>query len=378
MNLPAVPIAQGLIAFDSVSSKSNAPIADWVANRLSASRFEVERLSYIDDEGVEKVCVVAKRGPGEGGIAYFCHNDVVPVEGWNCPYGGPFDGKVAVDRLWGRGSCDMKGSSAAALAAIEQISEHDQRKPIYYIATADEEIGMAGARCVDSSSRLFEEMVQHQTVGLVGEPTTLEVVHAHKGGYYLTVISHGRAAHSSTNEGVNANWAMIPFLQELRDIHAQCQTDTRLQNSMYDPPTLSMNFILVNQPLATNVTVARTTCTIFLRPMQDVAWQPLVQQIADSATRHGLEVLPPTTLNSLYTSPDRPFVRDVLRIAGKANTRTVCYATDGGYFQRLRDLVVIGPGNIEQAHCADEWISLEQLHRGTETFGQLLRYFACQ
>ena len=377
MTLPATTIAQSLISFDSVSSNSNAAVADWMANRLQSSGFEVERLSYQDTANIEKVCIVAKRGPGVGGIAYFCHNDVVPVDGWKGPYGGPFQGIVADDRLWGRGSCDMKGSAAAALAAIEQINVRDQHRPIYYVATSDEEIGMAGARCVDSSSRLFAEMVEHQTVGLVGEPTSLEVVHAHKGGYYLTVTSHGRAAHSSTREGCNANWALIPFLQDLRQLHLQSEADTHLQNSMYSPPTLSMNVIQQNEPLATNVTVAKSTCTIFLRPMQYVPWQPFVQAIIDSANQHGLSVAPPTTLNSLYTSPDRPFVRDVLRIAEKSHTRTVCYATDGGYFQRLKDLVVIGPGNIDQAHCADEWISLTQLKQGTETFEKLLRTFAC-
>lgn len=373
----ALEFAKQLVAFDSVSSKSNAPVAAWTARTLKHLGFEVEELAYDQPSGVQKVCLVAKRGPGHGGIAYCCHNDVVPVDGWAGPHGGPFDSVVADGRLWGRGACDMKGSAASALAAIESIPIDQQKHPIYFVATSDEEVGMAGARLVDKSSQLFDEMVEYQTVGLIGEPTLLEVVNSHKGGCYLSFASHGRAAHSSTAEGLNANWSMIPFLSYLKEINDRCQNDPALQNGIYSPPTLSMNIVLENQPAATNITVASTTCRVFLRPMPEVAWEKLVDEIVSLAKQCGVSVGPIAQLNPMYTPADRPFVQDVLQILGKKIPQTVCYATDGGCFQRLADLVVIGPGSIDQAHTADEWISLEQLEKGTEVFAKILRYFAC-
>ena len=99
----------------------------------------------------------------------------------------------------------MKGSIACMLAAAEQFSTAQLERPIYVTCTADEEVGYHGAAQVASQSKLFQEMVTGETHGIIGEPTRLEVVHAHKGTYGFTATSRGRAAHSSTNEGLNAN-----------------------------------------------------------------------------------------------------------------------------------------------------------------------------
>lgn len=177
----ALSLAQRLIAFPSVSRTSNREVTSCVEQLLVERNFEVERLDYLDDQGVPKSCVVGKKGAGTGGVAYFSHTDVVPADPWFTTEHGPFEPTVKEGRLYGRGSCDMKGSIACMLAAAGDVSAEQLKRPVYIVCTADEEIGFAGARLVASQSRLYAEMVAGDAQGIIGEPTGLQVVHAHKG-----------------------------------------------------------------------------------------------------------------------------------------------------------------------------------------------------
>ena len=125
----------------------------------------------------------------------------------------------------GRGSCDMKRSIGAMLADVERVGDVGLRNPLYVTFTADEEIGYCGAEQVAQRSELFREMELGNANGIVGEPTLLNVVHAHKGTYGFKATSQGRAAHSSSNDGINANLAMIPFLNEMKRIHDETGKD---------------------------------------------------------------------------------------------------------------------------------------------------------
>ncbi len=268
-------LAQRLVSIESVTSQPNAAVADFLYAQLTRLGFDIESLAYKDNAGLEKVALVARRGPQPnptqqqgGGVVFCCHNDVVSVDGWNAKQGGPFDAVVADGRLWGRGACDMKGPIAAALAAAERIPISAQRAPIYFLITGDEESGMQGANTVVAHSKFFAELKSAGTVGIIGEPTQLQVVNSHKGGCHLKIIAHGVAAHSSTADGINANWAMIPFLSYLRGVFERTQRDPQLLNRRFDPPTLSMNVILKNEPSAANITVGKSTCQVFFRPMR--------------------------------------------------------------------------------------------------------------
>ena len=208
-----------LIRFDSVSSQSNVPVTDYAERSLKRLGFETERLEYDDAQGVRKACVVGKLGQGTGGLAYFGHTDVVPASPWFSDEHGPFQPTIKNGRLYGRGSCDMKGSVACMLAATERVRAIELQRPVYVTCTADEEIGYGGAREVAQRSQLFREMIAGNAKGIIGEPTNLEVVHAHKGTFGFVATSIGKAAHSSTREGLNANLAMIPFLAEMKAMH---------------------------------------------------------------------------------------------------------------------------------------------------------------
>ena len=211
--MDALQYTKELVAFPTVSTSSNAAICAHLEEILKKLGFATERIEYVDSSGVDKVNVVGKKGRGTGGMAYFGHTDVVPADSWFSSDHGPFEPTVRGDRLYGRGSCDMKGSIGAMLAAVEDVGDVDLRNPLYLTFTADEEIGYCGAEQVAQRSELFREMVLGNASGIVGEPTLLNVVHAHKGTYGFKATSQGRAAHSSTSEGINANLAHDPVSQ---------------------------------------------------------------------------------------------------------------------------------------------------------------------
>jgi len=377
---PTIEIAKELISFDSVSSKSNEGISRWVEQRLRKTGFDIERVVYRDESGISKVNLIARRQPANhnlhaAGVCYLAHTDVVPADDWSPDFCGPFQPTLRDGKLYGRGSCDMKGSLACALAAAEQLPINQQRAPLYFIITADEEVGMIGARHVDSESSLFAEMIAVGTIGIVGEPTSLRVIHAHKGGLALRIASRGRSAHSSSRDGLNANHRLIPLLPVLLEIQQQCENDPLLQNHDFDPPTLSWNIVLRNEPFASNVTPSLAEAIVFLRPMPNVDHEPLVSRVEQEAATLGLECKRGEGALPLSISQSSDAILTMLRLTAQNHSSTVCYATDGGVLQRLQQLVVCGPGSIEQAHRSDEWISLEQLSLGTDLYYRAFQHW---
>jgi acetylornithine deacetylase len=373
--MKALEIARELVAVESTSNLSNLPVIEKVEERLTALGFTTERIDFDDPAGVPKRNVVARRGPGRGGMAYFAHTDVVPAARWFTDEYGPFTPTVVGDRLYGRGSCDMKGSLACMLAAAATVSDSELKHPLYITCTADEETGYGGAAQVARRSELFREMVAGGANGVVGEPTMLEVVHAHKGIYGFSATSRGEAAHSSTGLGKNANLAMIPFLAELRQIHDECESDPAWRDDRFEPPTITMNIGINDHNHAINVTAARSVCTVYFRPMPGQDPEVLMGRMRAAAGEHGLEFEPGCCAPPLHVEPDSTFIGEVLDLTGRTKPRTVSYGTDGAMFTELEKLVVLGPGDIAQAHTHDEWIALDQLERGTEIFTRLLRHW---
>jgi len=375
--MPALDYAKQLVAFESTSVLSNVPVSDFVEETLQRLEFQTERIEYDDANGVRKANIVGKKGPGTAGLAYFGHTDVVPADPWFTEVHGPFEPTVKEGRLYGRGSCDMKGSVACMLAAAEQFTADELQQPVYITCTADEEIGYGGARQVAERSELFREMVAHEARGIIGEPTRLEVVYAHKGTYGFKVISHGRAAHSSTREGVNANLKMIPFLADMKEIYDETELDSKWHHDEFDPPSVSWNIGVNDHTHAINITPPQSVCTVYFRPTPGIDADELMQRGRSAAEKHGLEFQEMHRAGPLYLDPQSPFVQEMLQVAGKSQPRTVCYGTDGAMFTDLKNMVVIGPGDIAQAHTHDEWIALEQLDKGTELFTAAIRKWCC-
>lgn len=371
--MKAIQYARQLIQIDSTSHRSNQRIARYLERKLTKIGFVVEKSEYLDGKGVRKFNIVARKGGGQRGLAYFCHSDVVPARRWFTKKFGPFEPVIARERLYGRGSCDMKGSIACMLAAARQIAWDDLEQPLYFVCTADEETGFEGAREVVRSSPLYREMVEHQTRAIIGEPTMLEVVHGHKGCYEIIATAKGKAAHSSGRAGHNANMDMIPFLAEMKSIHDLTLTDARFQNSSYDPPELSFNISLTDDRSAANVKAAKSTCVINFRPMPDVDHAPLLTRVQACADRHQIEVQLLDHGDPLWTPPESDFVAEALALTHRKQAKTAAYGTDGCMLSELHDKIVCGPGNIAQAHTKNEWIALEQLKLGTEMYLKMIQ-----
>ena len=388
-----LPLAESLLRFPTESQQSNHACNEFIADRLQAVGFEIEWLRFTDEFGVEKSCFVGKRDcvanpdrvgdrcEGKGGVAFLCHTDVVPAADWQTDICDPFMPVVLDGRLYGRGACDMKGSIAAAIQAIECIPAESQSAPIYFVCTADEEIGMRGARMVNEESRFFEEMVANDVVGIVGEPTELQVVHAHKGAVKLQILARGVSAHSSRADGVNANKKLLPILPLLHEMESRVAESSTYQNELFEPSGLSWNLILRNEPTAYNVTPSLAEAGIFLRLMPNVDHQPLLDELAEVAASLNLEFKVSETAEPWAVPHDAPWIQEMLRIGGGSKLAAsttplaVCFATDASVLQRLKRLMVFGPGSIDQAHRNDEFIQVDELRRGADAFYRAFRHF---
>lgn len=371
--MKAIRYTKRLISFDSTSHKSNQMISKYLEMKLTKHGFVVEKLEYQDRRGVKKVNLVCKKGSGHGGLAYFCHTDVVPAKDWFTKKVGPFEAAIARDRIYGRGACDMKGSIACMLTAAQQFSWDDLTQPLYFVCTADEEVGFHGARNVVAESKMYREMVSHGTRAVIGEPTMLEVVHAHKGSIEIVATAHGRAAHSSTREGINANLAMIPFLTEMKAIHDETESKAEYKSALFSPSTLCWNIGIKDNARAINVTPSRSVCTVYLRPMPNVEIGPLLDRVKVAADRCGIDLEINRWAQPLYVDPESDFVQETLKLAARPKPRTVSYGTDGGVLSEIQNKIVLGPGSIDQAHTNDEWIAIEQLEQGTDLYTRMIQ-----
>ncbi len=380
---PAIETLRKLVAFDSVSLRSNCEVSNWVEQTLKSLGFEVEQTIYQDSNRVAKANVIACRQPVSssgrqltGGLAYFCHTDVVPPGDWTGPGGDPFRAVAHDNRLYARGSCDMKGSLAAIMTAASSIDVAEQTSPLWIVATADEEVGFRGARHIVEHSAAYRQIVQSQPLSIIGEPTEMNVVHAHKGITGFEITSHGRAAHSSTTDGLNANVAMVPMLQILLELARRTESEERFRDARFDPPILSWNFGISDGVTAYNITPQRSVAWVTLRPMPEIDGAELVEIAREMAETLGLEFRTYPGGDPLWIEQEASCVQQLCDLTGTP-PRTVCFGTDGGEFGELQQRVVWGPGSIAQAHTTDEWISLEQLSLGIELYTAAIRRWCC-
>ena len=371
-----VSLTQKLISYNTISHYSNLEVIDFIQHSMEKVDCNVERIEYTDKNGVAKANIIGQKGnvsnDTKKGIALMGHIDTVPAGGWDLD---PFEGKVSENKLYGRGSCDMKGSVACMLEVISRYSANDLKSPLYLVVTADEEVGSTGAQIVTEKSEMFNN--NFPRFGIIGEPTMLKVIRAHKGVIQFIVRSHGRFGHSSTGDGENANLKIIPFLNKMREIHNTLASDTQHFNHDFDPPFSDWNITISDGETAANVTPALSTCTITYRPMpgqNPQHWLKLAKQHAD---KYDLEMEILCWRDPMITSVNSDLVQSALDITETHQALTVPYGTDGVIFGKYMDLVVVGPGSISQAHTIDEWIELDQLEKGINVFSKFVDRFCC-
>jgi acetylornithine deacetylase len=382
-SLDVIQLTQDIVAIKSESQVSNAQVSDFLQETLARCGFEVERLEYLDDNGERKVSLVAKKvgdtlsempsgvrsSGGSGGLGFFSHSDTVPGEPgeWE-----PFNPIIEDGRLIGRGSCDMKGPLAATIVAAADIDPARLRHPLFIVVTADEEVGFGGAYQVAAESQLLK--AGWPEAAIIAEPTRLIPVYAHKGGIHIFVTAYGRAAHSSTDKGVSANFLIAPFLAEMAELATLFRRDERYMNHEFDPPTNGFNMVLDDGNCKTNVTAAKTVCTLSIRTMPNDNHEQSVAMIVEKARKYKLEVTQ-RGLETFYIEPQAEVVQAALKASGVSQAETVPYGTEASVFQKYVPCVVLGPGNIAQAHTVGEWIDLAELSRSVEVYRRMIERF---
>ncbi|HYZ61915.1 MAG TPA: M20/M25/M40 family metallo-hydrolase [Acetobacteraceae bacterium] len=352
-------LAQDLVRIDSRSAVSNLPIADRL--ELDLHDFELERLEYKDDAGVNKCALVAARG--KGGLALSGHMDTVPDTGWTTD---PWSGAIEGDCLFGLGSTDMKGPVAAIVAAASALPAS---VPVALLITADEETTKQGARLIARSSELARSFAPRGIV--IAEPTGMVPVRGHRSSIEFTAVATGVQAHSSTGEGHNANWTLIPFMVEMQRLFERLRNDPALQDVAYDPPFSDFNPVIDNHGAAPNITVPKASVRIKYRYSAGVDPAPVVVAVHEAAAKYGLEVSerpegPPPEL-----PVDHPLVALAASMSGAA-PRTVPFGTDASELQVLAPCLIFGPGDVNDAHKPTEKISLSTLAEAVPVFARMV------
>lgn len=355
-------LAQELIRIDSRSSVSNLEIAERLERELSG--FEVERIPYVDDDGLDKVVLVAARG--RGGLAFSGHMDTVPDTGWLTD---PWSGRIEDDLLYGLGSTDMKGPVAALVVAAQTLPG---RIPVALILTTDEETTKAGARAA-----LRSELIRtYAPCGiLVAEPTNLVPVRGHRAHIEFIATATGLQAHSSTGRGRNANWDLVGFLADLRRIFDRLRSDPAMLDANYDPPFSDFNPVIDNHGAAVNVTVPKATVRIKYRYSAGVEPEPVIDAVRAAAAAAGMKLAEKRE----GVPPELPLDHPLIHIAGELTgqaPRTAPYGTDASELQTIAPCVVMGPGDIKVAHTPHETVSISALAGAVPLFQRMAERLA--
>ncbi len=364
-------VLSSLVAFDTTSRNSNLPLIDWAEDHLRALGFTSER---IDDASGRKANLFATVGPGDvPGYILSGHTDVVPVDGqaWSSD---PFKLEVRHGRAYGRGACDMKGFLAVCLAVMERVEAGRLRRPIHLALSYDEEVGCVGARGL--VERLKEKPVRPLAC-FVGEPTGMQVVIGHKGKRSVRAVVRGLSCHSSlAPRGVNAVEWGARLVAEIRRIAERLAAEGPYDD-LYDVPHSTAHVGVLRGGTALNIVADEAEILFEVRTIGADDPDALVAEIL----RHAREVLEPgmkavdpaagfefdvfAGFPGLDQRPDAEVVALAKALAGRDDHAKVAFGTEAGLFDRIAGIptVVVGPGSIEQAHKADEWIALSELQR---------------
>ena len=361
-----------LVAYDTTSHKSNRALIDWVGAYLDAHGIPVRVLP--DDSG-GKANLFATIGPEiAGGIALAGHTDVVPVEGqpWT---GEPFTLAERDGRLYGRGTSDMKSFIAVALALAPELKARALKKPLHLCLSYDEEIGCLGMPRL--LAKLGRELPK-PALAIIGEPTEMKVVHAHKGVWALSTTITGRDGHSSAPQrGANAILYMgrfIAYLERLAEELRQRGLAGSPPGLDFDPPWTTIGLGRIRGGTAFNIIARQCTLDWEFRPLpgldagaifrQIETWlrDELLVQLRREAPEGSIVTEAVAAVPALRPEENGAAETLALRLTGANRAVTAAFTSEAGQFQETGiSAVMCGPGSIAQAHQPDEFIALDQV-----------------
>ena len=368
----SVKILTDLIGFKTISGEDNSSLIDYcddILKKLGATSFR----TYDDEKKRVNLFATlkAKSSQTKKPIILSGHTDVVPVsKGWSSD---PFTATIKGDKLYGRGSCDMKGFIACALAYAPILSKSNLDRDIHFSFTFDEETACQGAPI------LIEELKKRDIkdgICIIGEPTNMKIIDAHKGCYEYTTYFKGLAGHSSApHKGVSAVEYASRYVNKLIELREKLK-ERAPKDSIFDPPHSTLSIGGVFGGIAHNVIADKCHVNWETRPVVKEDGVFLNQEI----DKYANEVLLPD-MKKIF--PDASIEKDIIgeivgfdredksdacelisSLTGDNSRQVVSFGTEAGLFQEIGiSTVVCGPGSIEQAHKIDEFIVLDELKK---------------
>jgi acetylornithine deacetylase len=367
-----------LVSFPTVSRDSNLPLVDWVEEYLGTHGITCHR-DY--DETGTKASLYAHAGPEVGGgVILSGHTDVVPVDGqaWVTD---PFSVVERDGKLYGRGTCDMKGFDALAIWATVEAHRRGLARPLQLCLSRDEEIGCTGA------PPMIEAMQAHMpraALAIIGEPTEWGIVNGHKGGVGFDLHFHGYEVHSSiAYKGVSAIMEAARLIDWANRMNAENAAKADPANA-YDPPYTTLHVGVIQGGTAHNITAKDCTFVLSARCVPEEPNAEWAERIQAEIARieAGMKAVRPETRIEATPRWDVPGLKAehdgeaealIRRLTGENGTSVVSYGTEAGQFQSAGySAIVCGPGNIAQAHQPNEYLTVAQFEQGQAFMTRLL------
>ena len=367
-----------LVSFNTESQRSNLELIDFCRDYLADLGVE-SRLAPSPDG--QKANLYARIGPKvDGGVVLSGHTDVVPVAGqdWSSD---PWTLTERDGKLYGRGTCDMKGFDAIALALVPEMLAAPLKRPIHIALSYDEEVGCQGARVMIEA--MTKDGLKPSAV-IVGEPSMMHVVTGHKGGMRMRTTVRGHAVHSSR---VDVGVPAVMIAGRLIDWHNQVMAENKARTAPgngFEPPYTTLHVGVVNGGTAVNITAENCMFTHEVRCIPGESFESYEQRYRAevAALEAQMQAIAPETGIDFVVTSDTPAMGPeengaaeelCRRLTGDNGRHVVAYGTEGGLFQRAGwSTVVCGPGDIAQAHQPDEFITLAQLEAGTQFVRKLI------
>ncbi|MEM9147722.1 MAG: acetylornithine deacetylase [Pseudomonadota bacterium] len=378
-----------LVSFPTVSRDSNLPLIHFVQDYLAA--LGVESRLVPNDDGT-KANLYAQIGPAEpGGIVLSGHTDVVPVDGqpWTTD---PFVLTEKTNRLYGRGTCDMKGFSANVLAAVPEMLAAGLKRPVQIALSYDEEVGCLGAPFMIAEMR---ETLPPAAAVIVGEPTSMRVVSRHKGVNTLNTHVRGYEVHSSlVHTGVSAVMTaarLITWCEErMAENREMAEANPDPVGGLFEPPFTTLHVGTVEGGTASNITAKDCRFSIDIRNLPTESAEEWIARyrahcVEVEAVMRAIRPEAAITVEERSRTPgcrkepdDRAVAEHLARsLTGDNGEHVVAYGTEAGQFQDAGySAVICGPGSIEQAHQADEFIEKSQLAEGRRFISRVIERLA--
>ncbi len=349
---PEVRFLLDLVAIPSVSPLCNQPVIDYALKQLDPAAWAIDVYSYRDPNGILKSNLVAISGTKRRAVelALVCHTDTVP---YDPRWAEAVHPKVRGGRLYGRGSCDVKGFLACVLASVSQVDMARLSKPLALILTADEEIGCVGAKFLARRKPIRSRYT------IIGEPTGMHPVRGGKGYALAEIVVRGKEVHSAfPAEGRSAIYDAARIVTRLEGVAKKLASR---RNRDFDPPYTTLNVGLISGGTAKNIVPGECRITVEWRPIpgQDAEWAAdlIRKELVGFDAR--LEV---KRLDAAFEPAASDDLAKLLESLTRKRRTTVAFGTEAAHLRSLtREAVVFGPGEMTTAHKTGEFVPLKQL-----------------